>query len=229
VAHQQAEQHDGLRYRLYIPATATAESPVPLIVLLHGTSGRGQDNSNQFTAANKAAITFLLAQSNHPCAMIVPQCPPSQQWTRTTYHPEQHEQTPEPSQTMQQLIGVIQHLADQPSINRKRISVIGNSMGGYGTWDIAARAPQLFAAIVPICGGGDLRTVPQLSSLALWAFHGARDPIVNVGHSQRMVAAITKAGGKPRYQEFPEAGHDIADLVYLTPGLATWLFAQERP
>jgi predicted peptidase len=218
-----------LPYRWYQPSTATTDNNVPLVILLHGTSGRGVDNQRQMTAANRAAITFLFAQTNHPCAIAVPQCPTDDQWTRTTYHPERHERTPEPSRTMRVLLDLIRTQAHESTINAKRVYVIGNSMGGYGTWDLLSRDPTLIAAAVPICGGGSLDTAPAIARIPLWAFHGAQDGIVVVGHSQRMVAALKQHGGEPRYTEFADAGHDITDHVFATPGLAQWLFAQQRP
>jgi predicted peptidase len=224
-----ADDGGTLPYRWYLPPDASADRQVPLVILLHGTSGRGTDNERQFTAANRTAITCLFAQRDHPCAIAVPQCPPDDQWTRTTYHPERHERTPEAGRTMRRLLDLIRTHGRQPAINAKRIYVIGNSMGGYGTWDLLSREPTLIAAAVPICGGGSLDTAPAIARIPVWVFHGAQDGIVVVGHSQRMVAALRRHGGEPRYSEFPDAGHDIAEQVFATPGLAGWLFAQQRP
>jgi predicted peptidase len=218
-----------LPYRWYQPAGTPPEHPVPLVILLHGTSGRGVDNERQFTAANRAAIAFLFAQSAHPCAIAVPQCPPDDQWTRTTYDPERHDRTPEPGRTMRRLLDLVRSLAREPTLNAKRIYLIGNSMGGYGTWDLLGRDPTLMAAAVPICGGASLDTSLTIAPIPVWAFHGAEDGIVAVGHSQRMVTALRQHGGEPRLTVFTDAAHDIAELVFSTPGLAEWLFMQRRP
>ena len=127
---------------------------------------------------------------------------------------------------MHLLIALVRSLSAEAAVDSKRIYVIGNSMGGYGTWDLISREPSLFAAAVPICGGGALETAPTFAQVSLWAFHGAQDPIVAVDHSRRMIDALKKHGGKPRYSEFPDAGHDIAAQVFAAPGLAAWLFAQ---
>jgi predicted peptidase len=200
-----------------------------VVVLLHGTSGRGVDNERQFTAANRTAIEFLLAQKGHPCAIAVPQCPPDDQWTRTTYHPDEHQRTPEPGRTMGLLLALIRSWESESTVDAKRIYVIGNSMGGYGTWDLLSREPTLIAAAAPICGGGSLNTATSVAAVPIWAFHGEQDPIVSVGHSRRMIAAIRALGIDARYSEFPDAGHDIATQVFATVGLADWLFAQQRP
>lgn len=218
-----------LPYRWYVPADTSAGKKVPLVILLHGTSGRGVDNERQFTAANRAAITFLFAQKAHPCAIAVPQCPPDDQWTRTTYDPQEHQRTPEAGRTMRLLLALIRNLAAESAVDAKRIYIIGNSMGGYGTWDLLSREPTLIAAAVPICGGGSLDTTPAIARIPVWAFHGAQDGIVAVGHSQRMIAAFRQHGGEPRYSEFADAGHDITTQVFATAGLAEWLFSQGRP
>ena len=216
-----------LPYRWIQPEVAAGKR-MPLVILLHGTSGRGTDNGRQFTAANRAAIAFLLARADHPCAIAVPQCPADDQWTRTTYDPARHERTPEPGRTMRTLLDLVRTLGGEPAIDARRIYVIGNSMGGYGTWDLLGRDPTLIAAAIPVCGGAALETAEAIARIPVWAFHGAMDGIVAPGHSQRMVAALRQHGGEARLTEFADAGHDIADRVFTTPGLADWLFTKER-
>lgn len=218
-----------LPYRWYVPADASADKKVPLVILLHGTSGRGVDNQRQLTAANRTAIEFLFAQKGHPCAIAVPQCPSDDQWTRTTYDPQEHQRTPDAGRTMRLLLSLIRSWGSESGIESKRIYVIGNSMGGYGTWDLLSREPSLIAAAIPVCGGGSLDTTPAIARIPVWAFHGAQDGIVAVGHSQRMIAAFRQHGGEPRYSEFADAGHDITTQVFATAGLAEWLFCQGRP
>ena len=86
----------------------------------------------------------------------------------------------------------------------------------------------MFAAAIPVCGGGAPNYAQNMVDVAIWAFHGERDALAPVSGSRDMVAAIKKAGGKPRYTEFPGSGHDIAKQVNQTPGLLDWLFAQRR-
>ena len=86
---------------------------------------------------------------------------------------------------------------------------------------IAETGPQatLIAAAIPICGGASLDTAATIAPTPLWAFHGAQDGIVAVGHSQRMSSALRQHGGKPRYTEFADAGHDIATHVFMFDSL----------
>jgi predicted peptidase len=101
-------------------------------------------------------------------------------------------------------------------------------MGGFGTWALARHAPNRFAAIVPICGGGDPSRVKRIAHIPAWVFHGAKDPTVPVENSKKMVDALEKNGGNPRYTIYPEAGHDSWTQAYNTPELYEWLLQQKR-
>jgi len=114
-------------------------------------------------------------------------------------------------------------------VGENRIYLTGISMGGYATWDLVTRFPRRFAAAVPICGGGDEKSVtPESAQIPLWAFHAANDEVVPVGRTRRMVEAMRQAGGKPRYTEYAEGGHDSWTPAYAEPELLPWLFAQRR-
>ncbi len=101
-------------------------------------------------------------------------------------------------------------------------------MGGYGAWRLAAAYPEMFAAAIPICGGGDPLLAQQLTKVPIWAFHGEKDMNVPVSGSRDVIDAIEKVGGKPIYTEFPGKAHDISKEVISTPGLLDWLFAQSK-
>jgi predicted peptidase len=118
-----------------------------------------------------------------------------------------------------------------------RIYLTGLSMGGYGTWDLGLTYPERFAAIAPICGGGQLITVnlssrdkgPALKTLGVWAFHGGKDPVVPLEESQRMVAVLKKAGAQDvKLTVYPEARHDSWTETYKNPELYDWLLKHER-
>jgi predicted peptidase len=101
-------------------------------------------------------------------------------------------------------------------------------MGGYGTWALAAAYPDKFAAAAPICGGGDTASAEKLKDLPLWVFHGEKDSVVPAQRSKDMVAAIEKAGGKPKLTLYPEAAHDSWTETYNNPDFYTWLLSQRR-
>src|SRR5207244_12933439 len=93
-------------------------------------------------------------------------------------------------------------------IDPSRIYVAGQSDGGVGTWNVITQRPDLFAAAIPLCGGGDPSRASRVTKLPLWAFHGRRDEIIPVTESRKMIAAIRRAGGHPRYTEYGRVGHD---------------------
>jgi predicted peptidase len=102
-------------------------------------------------------------------------------------------------------------------------------MGGYGTWALGSLHPNLFAALVPICGGGDPETmVPSLREMPIWAFHGARDEIVPAEESRIMVDAVRKMNRNIRYTEYPEGTHTVWDTVYQEADLVPWLLSKRK-
>ena len=113
-------------------------------------------------------------------------------------------------------------------IDPQRVYVTGLSMGGFGTWDIIQRYPDLFAAALPICGGGDTAQAERLKNMPIWAFHGSIDKVVIPERSRNMIAAIKKAGGQPIYTEYPGVGHVSWTQTYSNHAVMDWLFAQEK-
>ena len=113
-------------------------------------------------------------------------------------------------------------------VDPDRVYLTGESMGGYGTWEIAVRYPDRFAAIAPVCGVGEAWLASRLVNLPVWAFHGAQDDRVPLRGSQEMVEAVTKCGGRPKLTVYPDMGHMIGDFVYGNEELYRWLLAQRR-
>ena len=135
------------------------------------------------------------------------------------------------------LLGLLDQITKSYSVDTNRIYLTGLSMGGYGTWDLGLSHPEKFAAIAPICGGGStivtmLAEGPRaeaLKSLGVWAFHGARDPVVAPEESRRMVDLLKAAGVKDvRFTLYPEATHDSWTETYNNPELYEWFLKHER-
>jgi predicted peptidase len=101
-------------------------------------------------------------------------------------------------------------------------------MGGFATWDLAAEYPKVFAAIAPICGGGNPDKAQAYVGIPTWVFHGAKDGTVRVEESQKMVDAIKAAGGDPKFTIYPDAGHDSWTATYDNPEFYEWMFAQKK-
>ncbi|MCA9055327.1 MAG: prolyl oligopeptidase family serine peptidase [Planctomycetaceae bacterium] len=212
VHYQAGTSQDGLQYRLMQPLDLTSSARWPLVVYLHGSGERGDDNQVQLRD-----LPWQLAEphwrNRFPCFVLAPQCPRNDHWTS---HLERVSQ-------------LCNQLSRDYPIDRDRIYLTGYSMGGFGTWHLAAARPDQFAAVVPLAGGGDPQHAAELTSIPLWAFHGAHDKAVPVTESRQMIAAIEEAGGTPRYTEFSQAGHGITRRTYQAEhGVLEWMFQQSR-
>ncbi|HNS52059.1 MAG TPA: prolyl oligopeptidase family serine peptidase [Anaerolineae bacterium] len=186
----------------------------PLILFLHGAGERGSD----FALVRRHGIAKVVEQCpDLPFITVSPQCPADSTW-------------------MTELDGVVALLDDviaRYAVDTDRLYLTGLSMGGYGTWYMAALHPDRFAAIVPICGGGDWffgfpGRVRVLKHLPVWAFHGAEDPLVPLEESQRLVRVLEECGGDVRLTVYPGVGHDSWTKTYDNPELYSWLLSHRR-
>jgi predicted peptidase len=215
-------------WRLLRPATIEPGRSYPVVLFLHGAGERGDDNVRQL----KYLPTWMTEPANrdtYPCFVIAPQCRGDSRWVDVAWAArESSAQAASPTTDMAAAIAALDEvLAGEPA-DQKRIYLTGLSMGGFGTWDLAARMPERFAAILPICGGYDERTAPRLVSLPTWVAHGDADAVVPVERSRSMVAALKAAGGDPTYVEMPGVGHDSWTPTYRDPAALAWLFGQRR-
>ncbi|GIW79831.1 MAG: hypothetical protein KatS3mg105_1638 [Gemmatales bacterium] len=212
-----------LPYRLLKPKNYDPKKKYPLVLFLHGAGERGTDNKKQLI---HGIGDFVRNQDKYPCFVVVPQCPAGQTWADWRYKGPQPKEPTLPTKLSLQLVEQIQK---KYSIDDKRLYITGLSMGGFGTWDVICRYPDKFAAAVPICGGGDPRLAEKIKDLPIWAFHGAKDRAVKPERSRLMIEAIKKAGGKPKYTEYPDVGHAAWVPAYRDQKLFEWLFSQKRP
>jgi poly(3-hydroxybutyrate) depolymerase len=149
-------------------------------------------------------------------------------WANMDWAAKSGSAAPEPSTPMRLTLEALGQLRKEFKLDEKRLYVTGLSMGGYGTWDVVQRHPNLFAAAVPVCGGADEATAPRIKHLPIWCFHGGADKVVPPERSRNMVAALKKAGATPNYTEYEGVGHNSWDRAYSEPELPRWLFAQKR-
>jgi predicted peptidase len=159
---------------------------------------------------------------------VAPQCPDGKRWVEVDWALDSHKQ-PEESISLTLTRELLASLQKEYRIDSKRFYVTGLSMGGYGTWDLITRTPDLFAAAAPICGGADETLAAKVTKLPIWVFHGDKDGVVKPLRSRNMVAAIEKAGGKPKYTEYPGVDHNSWTQTYANPEFMAWLFAQRAP
>ena len=216
-------------WRLFVPEGATKEKPLPLILFLHGSGKMGTENIGPMSLAWEFITPE--AQAKNPCFVLAPQLPKGTFWmhydekTRGSYNADQVKITAE----MQATLSLVEKLAGERPIDRKRLYVIGQSRGGFGTWDAMIRRPDLWAAGVPICGAGDPNKAELIKSIPIWAWHGANDAAVPVAGSREMIEALKKAGANPLYTEPHNVGHGVWVPALEDPKLHEWLFNQRKP
>lgn len=218
------------RYQVYVPAGWSQEQKWPVILFLHGAGERGEDGLLQTEVGIGTAIRRH--SERFPCLVVFPQCRNNAWWAE----PEME------AQALTALEQTLQEFNGDPA----RIYLTGLSMGGYGTWSLAARHPGKFAALAPICGG--IRPPPGLASTQasptessddpymavarkigktpVWVFHGSADAVVPVSESRQMVEALRSIGGNVHYTEYEGVGHNAWDRAYDEPDFLPWLFAQ---
>lgn len=202
-----------ISYLLYLPKAYSADDAkkVPLMLFLHG---RGESKGPLSSVKRWGIPHFIDLGVNFPYVIASPQCPPSpKSWSS----PEE--------QAL--LVALLDHLNKTFKVDENRVYLTGLSMGGFGSWRLAADHPERFAAVVPICGGGDPRDAAKLKDLPIWAWHGAADPTVPVQRSIEMVDAIKKAGGtQVRLTTLEGIGHVSWQAAYASPDVYLWLDKQ---
>jgi predicted peptidase len=196
-------------YLLYLPADYDkSKDKWPLMLFLHGAGERG----NNINVVKKHGPPKMITQGKSFDFIIVsPQCPNNISW------PEQTDL----------LINLLDEIEAKYHVDTDRVYLTGLSMGGFGTWTLAAKYPNRFAAIAPICGGSERYTANRLKKVPVWAFHGAKDPTVPLARSQEMVDAVNKAGGDAKLTVYPEAEHDSWTQAYNNPELYQWFLSHK--
>lgn len=215
-------------YRLLVPAKVEPGRKYPLVLFLHGAGERGDDNILQL----KYLPAWLAApemRAKHACFVLVPQCRMDERWVDVSWaDTTSTPQAAEPTTDLKAVMAMLETVARDEPIDPGRVYLTGISMGGFGTWDLASRMPDRFAALLPICGGGDERTAARIAGIPTWVAHGDADKAVPVERSRSMVQALEAVGGRPRYVEMRGVGHDAWTPTYHDPAALDWLFNQRR-
>lgn len=202
-------------------------SRVPLVFFLHGAGERGDDNMAQLRHGVADLVAWL---DTHETGfkLVAGQVPTGKGWVEVDWGSRAHTMPAEPSEPMRLVLGLLDTLLADPSVDHDRVYVTGISMGGYGTWDLVCRRPDVFAAALPICGGGDLAQAPRIAHVPVWTFHGSKDDAVPVCRSRNMVSALWAAGSDVHYREYPDATHDVWTRTYRDPEVLEWFFRQVK-
>lgn len=199
-------------YAVWLPPDYSLEKAWPVLLFLHGAGERGTDGLLQTTVGIGPALKN--APEKFPFLVILPQCPRGLYWDVLEEH----------------LLEALKFASRKFVGDSARTYLTGVSMGGYGTWGLGSLHPDLFSALIPVCGGGEPEVMAQpLSNMPIWAFHGAKDDIVPVEESRFMVEAVEKAGNpRIRYTEYPKGTHNVWDATYQEPELVPWLLSQTK-
>lgn len=209
-AGQKADRFEirrSLDYLLYLPEQYETAESLPMIVFLHGAGERG---SNIERVKRHGPPKIVESDPDFGFIVLSPQCPSGQRWNAPD------------------IMALVRHVMDTHKVDRDRVYLTGLSMGGYGTWDTAVNYPHEFAAIAPICGGGNPRYARRIKHLPAWVFHGAKDKVVPISQSQDMVQGMEKAGGTPKFTIYPEAGHDSWTASYANSELYRWFLQHKK-
>ena len=200
-----------LKYLLYLPKGygEKKDQKWPVMLFLHGAGERGDDLN---LVKKHGPPKLIEAGKEFPFIVVSPQCPSSSWW------PEQ----------VDALVGLLDDIESKYAVDRDREYVTGLSMGGFGTWALATRYPGRFAALAPICGGGDRFLVGRLKNVPVWVFHGAKDSTVPLQSSTEMVEGLKRAGGDVQLTVYPEAQHDSWTETYNNPKLYEWFLSHHR-
>ncbi len=197
-----------LKYLLYLPNgyDKDVQKPWPVLLFLHGAGERG----DSLDLVKMHGPPKIVEKKDLPFLVVSPQCPANQWWSP----------------------GILKELLDEilatyrTDINR--IYLTGLSMGGFGTWNLSMEYPDMFAALAPICGGGDPSQVEKIKHIPVWVFHGAKDPVVSIERSEEMVNALKKINGNVKFTVYPEATHDSWTETYNNEKLYEWLLEQRK-
>lgn len=220
------------RYQVFVPSRQAGGRRPPVILFLHGSGERGDDNQRQTEAGLGPHVRRNRA--DFPAIVVFPQSPEGESWDGAN---------------ARVALAALDASVREFGGDERRITLTGISRGGYGVYELALMEPGRFAALVPVCGGithplafpehmqvEGVAAAPdpfaaaaqRLQQTPMWIFHGARDDVVTPDQSRHMVEALRRVGADVRYTEFADLGHNVWDRAYAMPELWAWVFAQER-
>ena len=194
------------KYLLYLPEGYSKEEKYPLLVFLHGAGERGDDLE---LVKIHGPPKLIEAGHDFPFIIVSPQVPLDEWWSPDT------------------VAWLTKDIMDNYSVDTERVYLTGLSMGGFGTWRTATKYPEMYAAIVPICGGGDPSKAHLIKDVPVWVFHGAKDDVVPIKRSEEMYDAL-KEYGKIEFTVYQEANHDSWTKTYENPKLYEWLLSHKH-
>jgi len=226
---ERAFQKDGacLLYRWHAPRAIVPGRVYPLVVLFHGAGESGDDNLAQLVHGADDILSYA-KKTGEELFFIAGQVPRGQRWVDTPWELTSHTMPEQPTVSMKLVLALIEQTKRDFPIDPSRIYATGISMGGYGTWDAVQRRPDLFAAAIPICGGGDVACAERIKEVPIWCFHGDQDTAVPTCRSRDMFNAIKAVKGNVQYREYVGVGHNSWTATYRDEAVLKWFFAQRK-
>ena len=201
----EVKEFETLKYIVRYPKGYIEGEKYPVVIYLHGAGSRGDS-----IEPSKNSV-FMNYTEEYPFVSIAPQCD-AETWF----------------DVFEQLKRLVMKVVCEKFADEERIYLTGASMGGYGTWQLAISMPEVFAAIVPICGGGMYWDAGRLKNVPVWAFHGEKDTVVFPEESKKMVDAVNRCKGNAKLTVFPENAHDAWTDTYSNPEVFEWLLAHKN-
>ena len=200
------------KYVLFVPHGYSADKAYPLVLFLHGAGETGADGKKQ-TYVGLGPVARM-QEKNFPFFIIFPQ--------------SQEHSWQAGSKDADRALAILAAVQKEYKIDDKRLYLTGLSMGGFGTWSLAAKYPDRWAAIAPVCGGGDVEHAKVIKDIPCWVFQGDADTAVAPKRSREMVDALKAIGAAPKYTEYAGVGHNSWEMAYNTPELYEWLLQQHK-
>lgn len=217
-----------LPYRLYVPENYTPDKKYDFLLFLHGAGERGDDNELQIKY-NVGIIERIINDDTRDCIIAAPQCPNEMQWVDTPWADGSYTLADvPPSRPIQAVDELLTELTQKYNIDQNRMYVSGISMGGFGSWNMLMRRPEVFAAAVIVCGGADPICAEVIKHIPVRTFHSDNDPSVPVSGTREMVAALKNVNADVEYIEYQSDNHDCWTDAFNEPWLIDWLFSQSK-
>lgn len=224
-----------LLYRIIYPENFSPENKYPVVLFLHGAGERGSDNEKQLTHGS-SLFSNKDTKKRFPSIVIFPQCPQNDYWSNVKinrskkgYKKFMFKKKGKPTTSMKLVMALMDQISKAPYVEKNKIYVGGLSMGGMGTFDILKRRPNMFAAAVPICGGGNPKETKRYAkNISVWIFHGAKDDIVHPYFSLKMATALQEKGADVRLTYIENANHNSWKYAFAEQELLPWLFSKNK-
>ena len=204
----QALIHNTIQYNLATPVGFDPSKKYPLIIYLHGAGGRGHD-------LQLPRYPFMMEEYIHKNNIDVMVAGPLCEFDNWYM-------------CFTELIEFVRFASTMDNVDPDRVYLMGSSMGGYATWTMLMSVPELFAAAVPICGGGMAWNAYRIKNVPVWTFHGMVDGAVDVSESIRMADALRVCGGDVKITLLPGVGHNAWEPAMYEYGAIEWLLTHTR-